>query len=106
MADVELTELQTRIYELVTEKESISKKKVASALDMQVRSVSSPIKALLDRGVLVEDEYGEYSIAAGVREEVDNGYVQVPAPSTPEPEPAKLPEPSFPNLLFRLKKLQ
>ena len=88
MADVELTELQTRIYELVTDKESISKKKIAAALDLQVRSISSPIKALLDRGVLVEDEYGEYSIAAGVREEVGNGYVQVPAPSTPELEPA------------------
>ena len=92
MADVELTELQTKIYELVVDKESISKKKIAAALDMQVRSISSPIKALLDRGVLVEDEYSEYSIAAGVREEVGNGYVQVPSPAAAEPEPSKTTE--------------
>ena len=94
MSDVELTELQTRIYELVVDKESISKKKIATALDTQLRSVSSPIKALLDRGVLVEDEYGEYSIAAGVREEVGNGYVQVPAPPPVEDIPDDIPAPS------------
>jgi len=93
MADVELTELQTRIYELVVDKESISKKKIAAALDTQVRSISSPIKALLARGVLVEDEYGEYSIAAGVREEVSNGYVQVPAPPPVEEVPADISPP-------------
>lgn len=87
MADVELTELQTRIYEVMVDVESISKKKLSTTLDMQVRSLSSPLKALVDRGVLVTDEYGDYSIAAGVREEVEEGYVSVPA-QKPAPEPA------------------
>lgn len=78
MADVELTEIQTRIYEAVTEKEPISKKKLMAALALQARTIGPPIKALVDRGVLVTDEYGDYAIAAGVREEMGNGYVSVP----------------------------
>lgn len=86
MADVELTELQTRIYEYILEHGQISKKKLATALDTQVRSLSSPLKALVGHGVLVTDEYDDYSIAAGVREDFEEGYVSVPSPSNvPEP---------------------
>jgi len=79
VSDVELTELQTRIYDLVKEKGTISKKNIAKHLDMQLRSVASPIKSMLDSGVLVEDEYGEYTIAAGVREELEDGFLSVPS---------------------------
>jgi len=81
VSDVELTELQTRIYDLVKEKGTISKKNIAKHLDMQLRSVASPIKSMLDSGVLVEDEYGEYTIAAGVREELEDGFLSVPSAS-------------------------
>jgi hypothetical protein len=93
MADVELTELQTRIYEVLADIESISKKKLSTALNMQVRALSSPLKAMVDRGVLVTDEYGDYSIAAGVREEVDDGYVSVPAPPAVAEPPLSTGEP-------------
>jgi hypothetical protein len=86
MADVELTEIQTSIYEIILEVESISKKKLAAKMKTTLRTISSPIKALVDRGVLVMDEYGDISIAAGVREEFEGGeggYVTVP--TSPEP---------------------
>jgi hypothetical protein len=89
MADVELTEIQTSIYEVILEVESISKKKLAAKMKTTLRTISSPIKALIDRGVLVMDEYGDLSIAAGVREEPDAGYVTVPTvPEVPSPQTA------------------
>ncbi|MCD6163471.1 MAG: hypothetical protein J7K40_13805 [candidate division Zixibacteria bacterium] len=92
MADVELTEIQTSIYEVILEVGSISKKKLANKMGVQLRSISSPVKALIDRGVLVTDEYGDLSIAAGVREEFEDGYVTVPSiPSTPEAPPSQTP---------------
>lgn len=79
MANIELTELQTRIYEIVKEDETISKKNIAKRLDFpDVRKVASPVKSMLDSGVLVTDEYADYSIAAGVRED-ELGSVCVPA---------------------------
>jgi len=93
MADVELTEMQTSIYEVILEVESISKKKLANKMGVQLRSISSPVKALIDRGVLITDEYGDLSIAAGVREEFEDGYVSVPsAPEAPPSQTASEPD--------------
>lgn len=86
MADIELTEAQTEIYEILSAVDSMSKKKLGAQLKKPIRSLSSPLKALVDRGVLVTDDYGDYAIAAGVREEVEDGYVSVPSVND-EPEP-------------------
>lgn len=86
MVDVELTELQTKLYDVLKDTEPISKKNLAKKLAMQIRSVSSPLKSMVDSGVLVTDEYGDYSIGAGVREEDDNGYLSVPAVALTQPD--------------------
>jgi len=79
MVDVELTELQTKLYDVIKEEDPVSKKTLAKKLDTQVRSISSPLKSMLDSGVIVADEYGDFSIAAGVREETSDGCLSVPS---------------------------
>jgi len=87
MVDVELTELQTKLYDAIKENEAISKKNLAKKLDMPLRSISSPVKSMLDSGVIVADEYGDFTIAAGVREEVDDGLLSVPSAAVIDDEP-------------------
>lgn len=86
MVDVELTELQTKLYDVLKEGDSLSKKVLAKKLDTQIRSISSPLKSMIDSGVLVTDEYDDYSIGAGVREDEDEGYLSVPSVALAPPE--------------------
>jgi len=82
MVDVELTELQTKLYDVLKDGDPSSKnskKALATKLGTQVRSISSPLKSMVDSGVLVTDEYGDFSIGAGVREETDDGCLSVPS---------------------------
>lgn len=79
MVDVELTELQTKLYDVIKDEDPVSKKNLAKKLDTQVRSISSPLKSMLDSGVIVADEYGDFAIAAGVREEMNGGCLSVPS---------------------------
>lgn len=87
MVDVELTELQTKLYDVIKDEDPVSKKTLAKKLDTQVRSISSPLKSMLDSGVIVADEYGDFSVAAGVREEMNGGYLSVPSSATIDDEP-------------------
>ena len=82
MSNIELTEPQIQVYNAVKSHgdEPISKKQIAKELDAQVRQISPATKALESAGIFVLDEYGEYLLAAGIKENGD-GTLSIPTPS-------------------------
>ena len=90
MSNIEITEKQIQAYNVVKshDGEPVSKKQIAKEQDVQVRQIAPTLRALIDAGILVLDEYGEYLLAAGIKEEED-GSLTIPTPqATPTTTPS------------------
>lgn len=58
MPEIELTELQTRILEIVRDSENISRTDVARRLQTTVRAITPAVRALVTRNLIMQDETG------------------------------------------------
>jgi hypothetical protein len=58
MPEIELTELQTRILEIVRDSENISRTDVARRLQTTVRAITPAVRALGTRNLIMQDETG------------------------------------------------
>lgn len=74
--EVKMTELQKRIYDIIAEREGVTKEEVAEALDAKTREVTPPIYALVRDGVVAKDDAtNTFSVAPGVEEEGGKIYI-------------------------------
>lgn len=58
MPEIELTELQTRVLEIVRDSENISRTDVARRLQTTVRAITPAVRALVTRNLIMQDETG------------------------------------------------